>query len=88
MKILYNRHTMLKPVQRSEFSEKGRERYYQIKKELNEKYAAGNVVLIEPYSGDYFVAPTTIEAYKKARKKFPDKEFFGAQVDSLSFKLL
>ena len=78
---------MLRPAIYDEFSEKARERYYQIKSELQKKYSPGDVVLIEPDSGDYFVGQTTIEAYKKAEKKYPRKTFFGAQVGRLAFQL-
>lgn len=78
---------MLKLATHDEFSEKARERYYQIKSELKEKYSPGDVVLIEPESGDYFVGRTTIEAYKKAKRKYPKKTFFSAQIERLAFQL-
>ena len=75
---------MLKVAKREKFSEKGRELYYKLKPELNRKYEPDDVVLIEVESGDYFVGDTTIEAYKKAKKKYRSKIFFAAQVGSLS----
>lgn len=78
---------MLRQVSRDEFSEKGRERYYQLKPQLKEEYSAGDVVLIDPETGDYFVGETTIDAYSKARKKHPGKKFYGAQVGNLAFKM-
>lgn len=78
---------MLKPATPDQFTEKSRERYYQIKPVLQKKYNAGDVVLIEPESGDYFVGPNSIEVYKKASRKHPDKKFYGAQVGRLAFRL-
>lgn len=78
---------MLRPAIHDEFSEKARERYYQIKSELKKKYSPGDVVLIEPGSGDYFIGQTTVEAYRKAKRKYPNKIFFSAQVGRLAFQL-
>ena len=35
----------------------------------------GMIVAIEPRSGDYFIAPTSVEAYRKAHIRHPDKVF-------------
>jgi hypothetical protein len=75
---------MLKNPILNELSEKGRERYYQIKPQLEKSYEPDDVVLIEVETGDYFVGQTTPEAYNKAREKYPDKEFFIAQVGQLA----
>jgi len=75
---------MLKDPVLNELSEKGRSRYYQIRPQLEEKYEPEDVVLIEVVSGDYFVGETTAEAYKKARRKYPNKEFFIAQVGQIA----
>lgn len=75
---------MLKDPVLNELSEKGRARYYQIKPQLKESYEPDDVVLIEVETGDYFVGQTTPEAYSKAREKYPDKEFFIAQVGQLA----
>lgn len=78
---------MLRQATLDQFMEKGRERYYQIRPILKKSYNAGEVVLIEPVSGDYFVGATTIEAYQKAIKKHPGKEFFSALVGRSAFYL-
>lgn len=78
---------MLKPVQCEELTEKGRGLYYKIKPKLEKLYQADDVVLIEVESGDYFVGDTTIEAYKEAKKKYPGKQFFIAQIGQLAFRI-
>ena len=78
---------MLQPTIRSQFSEKGRQWYYQLKPELEKKYHPDDVVLIETESGNYFIGKTTIEAYKSARRKYPKKKFFGAHVGQLASAL-
>ena len=35
----------------------------------------GQLVAIEPETGDYFISRTAIEAFRKARKKHPDKAY-------------
>lgn len=80
----YNIHIMLIPVKRDQFSEKGRQRYYQIKPQLEKKHNPDDVILIEVESGDFFVAETTTQAYKKAHQQYPNKEFFIAQVGQLA----
>lgn len=75
---------MLKPAVFDRFSEKGRARYYQLKPTLEKIYKPDEVVLIETTSGDYFVAKTTTQAYKKAQRKYPAKKFFIAQVGQLA----
>ena len=75
---------MLKDPVLNELSEKGRARYYQIKPQLEKNYEPDDVVLIEVETGDYFVGQTTSDTYNKARKKYPDKEFFIAQVGQLA----
>jgi len=74
---------MLKPTERENFSEKGRALYYKLKPRLEKKHQPDDVVLIEVNSGDYFVGETTMDAYKKAKKKHPRKIFFAAQVGRL-----
>lgn len=78
---------MFKPAERGKFSEKGRELYYKLKPHLEKKYESDDVVLIEVETGDYFVGDTTIEAYKEAQKRYPDKKFFIAQVGQLASSL-
>lgn len=52
--------------------------YDKIKSQL--KGQEGKMVAIEVESGDFFVGKNTIEAYDKAHKKFPDKQFFFKRV--------
>lgn len=66
------------------FSEKGRELYYKLKAELEKEYEPDDIVLIETESGDYFVGETTMKAYQEAKKKYPGKMFFAAQVGRLA----
>lgn len=64
--------------------EKGKELYYGVKPELKKKYPDEDYVSFEVESGDYFVGKTSIEALKKAKKKYHDKQFFLAQVGSIA----
>ena len=63
------------PINIREFDEKSDEVYEKLEPELEEKYH-GRVVAIEPYSGDYFVGKSVIEAGDKGREKYPDKIFY------------
>lgn len=63
--------------------EKGREIYYRIKPELNKKYEPGYYVTIEVNSGKFFVGRTSIEAMDKAKKHFPRRQFFMANIGRL-----
>ena len=58
-----------------EFDEKSDEVYEKLKSELEDKYY-GLIVAIEPYSGDYFVGNSVIEAGDKGKQKYPDKLFY------------
>lgn len=42
----------------------------------------GKIVAIEPESGDYFLAETGIEAYRKALGRYPDKAFVFKRIGS------
>lgn len=64
--------------------EKGRELYYRLKPSLKKKYNPGNYVSFEVESGDYFVGKTSIESLHKAKKKYPNKQFFLTQVGSIA----
>ena len=63
------------PINMREFDEKSDEVYEKLKAELADKYY-GLIVAIEPYSGDYFVGKSVIEAGDKGGKKYPDKLFY------------
>jgi len=69
-------------LQKQFIVEKGREIYYKIKPELKKKFDPGFYVTIEANSGKYFVGKTSIEAMDKARKYFPRRQFYMAQVGS------
>ena len=60
--------------------EKGKDIYHRIKQSLKKKYKPGNFVTIEVNSGKFFVGKSPIEAVNKAKKQFPRKQFFLAQV--------
>ena len=66
---------------------KGEKIYYKIKPELEKKYKPSYYVTIEVDTEKYFVGETSIEAYYKAHKIFPKKQFFLAQVGSLAGRL-
>jgi hypothetical protein len=40
----------------------------------------GMLAMIEPESGEWFLGNTTLEALKKARKRFPHKVFYCVRV--------
>jgi hypothetical protein len=68
--------------------EKGRELFKKISEELERDYR-GKFVAIEVDSSDYFIGDTSIEADKKARKKYPDKVFYLGRIGyraAVSFK--
>tara|TARA_Y100000310_G_scaffold308858_1_gene352386 strand:- start:455 stop:670 length:216 start_codon:yes stop_codon:yes gene_type:complete len=52
--------------------------YEKIKDRL--KGQEGKILAIDVESGDYFIGKNTIEAYKKGRKKHPNKEFFFKRI--------
>lgn len=35
----------------------------------------GKLVVIEPESGEYFIGDTMMEAFRKARRRYPDRTF-------------
>ena len=63
------------PINMRKFDEKSDEAYEKLKSELEDKYY-GLIVAIEPYSGDYFVGKSVIEAGDKGKQKHPDKIFY------------
>ena len=63
------------PINMREFDQKSDEAYEKLKFELENKYY-GLIVAIEPYSGDYFVGKSVIEAGDKGKQKHPDKIFY------------
>ena len=63
------------PINMRKFDEKSDEAYEKLKSELEDKYYR-LIVAIEPYSGDYFVGKSVIEAGDKGKQKHPDKIFY------------
>ena len=63
---------------------KGEKIYFKIKPELEKKYNPSYYVTIEVDSEKYFIGKTSIDAYYKAHKVFPKKQFFLAQVGRLA----
>lgn len=64
--------------------ENGKELYYKLKPDLEKRYGLGDYVSLEVQSGDYFVGKNPIESIHKAKKKYPNREFFLAQVGSIA----
>lgn len=67
-----------------EITDKGKEWYYRIRPILKKKYNEGDYVAFEVESGEYFVGKTGIAAINKAQKKYPNTQFFLAQVGSVA----
>lgn len=64
--------------------EKGKYIFYRLKPQLEKKYKPGSYLTIEVGSGKFFVGKTPIEAISKAKKQFPKKQFFLAQVGKIA----
>lgn len=64
--------------------EKGENIYYRIKPILEKEYEPGYFVTIEVNSGKFFVGKTPIDALHKAKRTFPKKQFFLAQIGRLA----
>ncbi|MFQ6057845.1 MAG: hypothetical protein ACE5MB_03060 [Anaerolineae bacterium] len=62
-----------------EFSARGKQVYEGIKAGLEPEHK-GEIVAIEPDSGDYFLGKTVGEAGEKAKEKYPDKIFYFVRV--------
>lgn len=58
--------------------------YYKLKDKLEKKYPPNDYVVINPRTKAYFVAETSVEAMKKARKRYPRGELFLAQVGRIA----
>lgn len=52
--------------------------YEKIKSKLESR--KGEIVAIEPDSGDYFIGKDLDEAAEKAEEKYPDKQFYFMRV--------
>lgn len=42
----------------------------------------GMIAMIEPETGEWFLGRTTLEAFKKAKKQYPDKIFYCIRIGS------
>lgn len=42
----------------------------------------GKIVAIDPVSGDYFMGATSMEAFRKARKRYPGRAFVFKRIGS------
>jgi len=66
-------------VDKEELAARGKEVYSRIRAQLELEHK-GEIVAIEPESGEYFLGRTTIEAIDKAEEKYPDKVFYLVRV--------
>lgn len=64
--------------------EKGKELYYRLKPDLEKKYNLNDYVSFDVETGNYFVGKTSIQSLQKAKKKYPNKQFFLTQVGSIA----
>lgn len=61
---------------KGKIAEAGKHFYEEKLKPILEPQENGKFVSIEPESGEYFVAPTDVEAALKGKKMFPEKILF------------
>lgn len=67
--------TAIRTANKYEIAEKGEKIYEKIKEELEPEHT-GEIAFINVNTGDYFLGNTRMEAYRKARKAFPDEVFY------------
>lgn len=53
-----------------------------IKKVQSIKSHKGEIAVIDPETGQYFLGKTMVEAIKKARTRFPDRIFYAVRIGS------
>ena len=58
---------------------KADEIFRKINNELSSKYK-GKIIAIEPNTGNYFIGDSEIDAYRKAIKKYPKKQFLFRRI--------
>ena len=58
-----------------------------INKDLISKYK-GKIIAIEPDSGDYFIGDSELDAYNKAIKRYPDKQFIFKRIGFASTHII
>lgn len=73
--------TLVKQLNMSwaEFDARAQRRIAALEPELLPEHQ-GEIITVEPESGDYFLAAKAIEAISQAKAKYPDKVFFTARV--------
>lgn len=76
---------MLNPIT---VAKKGERLYYKIKPELEKKYQKDYYVLINITTGKYIVGKTAVDVLEKAKKEFPDRNNFVAQVGRVTSLML
>ncbi len=62
----------------------GEKLYRKLRPKLAEKYDPETYVVINPKSGEYVTAETSVEAMKKARAAYPKGKLFIAQVGRIA----
>lgn len=67
-----------------ELSERGKAIYGSLvaKKEINEEMLRGKVVAIEIESENFFIGDSVLDAYNKAKEKYPDSIFHFVHIGS------
>lgn len=63
----------------TEFDRISEERIRELEKVLLPEHK-GEIIAVEPESGDYFLGKTLREANRKALEKYPDKVFFASRL--------
>ena len=53
--------------------------FKKINKKLEERYK-GKIIAIEIDSEDYFIGDSELDAYNKAKVRYPDKKFFFKRI--------
>ena len=74
-RLVSNLSVIVVKLDEEDIERRGEEIYGRIKLDI-EKEHMGKIVAIEVESEDYFIAPTVVEAVKKAREKYPDRPFY------------
>ena len=74
----------MKKLSKGKIVQYGKELYYKLKPDLEKKYGLSDYISFEVQSGDYFVGKTPIQSLQKAKEKYPNKEFFLAQIGNIA----
>jgi len=78
LELFYSDFTMIN--QQKLIVKKGKDIFYRLKPSLEKKYQPRDFVTIEVNTGKFFVGKSPVEAIDKAKKYFPHRQFFLAQV--------